>query len=159
MAQLARINPAQTVSSLAAQIVSKTDGKTTRFDVTLDPDGLGKVNVAVEINAKGEISATLSFQHAAATEALSSHSEALRQALADSGLNLAPEDLTFQTGLGGSSGGGQFGTADQNFAETGRNAFSGASAFSAAAGVNAAAENLAFHSLSAGAQSGLNIVI
>src|SRR5204862_4666433 len=40
---------AHTVAHLAEQIVSKSEGKATRFDVQLDPAGLGKVDVRIEI--------------------------------------------------------------------------------------------------------------
>ena len=35
----------QTVANLAAQIVKKLDGRTSQFDVQLDPAGLGQVDV------------------------------------------------------------------------------------------------------------------
>ena len=89
--------PSRTVTSLSAQIIGKLGEQTTRFDVALDPIGLGRVNVQVEINAKGQMSARLSFEHAEAAAVLSRESGALRQALHDAGFQMKPEDLTFQS--------------------------------------------------------------
>ena len=89
--------PSRTVSSLSAQIIGKLGEQSTRFDVALDPAGLGRVNVSVEINAKGEMSARLSFEHPEAAAALSRESGALRQALHDAGFQMKPEDLSFQS--------------------------------------------------------------
>ena len=108
--------PSRTVTGLASQIVQNLDSKITRFEVTLDPEGMGRVNVSVEISAKGEMSARLSFQHADSAHALASESMALRQSLADAGFTLKSEDLTFQSGGQGGAGGfgnGQgFGASD-----------------------------------------------
>ena len=92
--------PSRTVTSLSAQIIGKLGDQSTRFDVALDPSGLGRVNVSVEINAKGEMSARLSFEHPEAAAALSRESGALRQALHDAGFQMKPEDLTFQSNGG-----------------------------------------------------------
>ena len=89
--------PSRTVTNLSAQIIGKLGDQSTRFDVALDPAGLGRVNVSVEINAKGEMSARLSFEHPEAAAALSRESGALRQALHDAGFQMKPEDLTFQS--------------------------------------------------------------
>ena len=43
----------QTVATLAAQIARKLDGRSSRFDVQLDPAGLGKVDVRIEIAPAG----------------------------------------------------------------------------------------------------------
>ena len=92
--------PSRTVTNLSAQIIGKLGDQSTRFDVALDPSGLGRVNVSVEINAKGEMSARLSFEHPEAAAALSRESGALRQALHDAGFQMKPEDLTFQSNGG-----------------------------------------------------------
>ena len=123
----------RTVTSLASQIVQNVDNKVTRFEVALDPEGLGRVNVSVEISAKGEMSARLSFQHADSANALASESVALRQSLADAGFTLKPEDLTFQSGgqtgsqTGSQTGGQGYGASD----DSQRPATGGAAAFGA----------------------------
>jgi Meckel syndrome type 1 protein len=95
---------AQTVANLAAQILKKLDAKTTRFDVELDPAGLGKVNVRIDIGADGQMSAALNCHNPQATEVLKGRSEDLRQALAQAGFDLSG-GLSFETGSGGQGGG------------------------------------------------------
>ncbi len=152
-ALLATATP-QTVNALASQIVQKLDGAATRFQLTLNPEGLGKVDVAIEITAKGAVSATLSFQHAESTAALSSHADALRQALADAGLSLNPEDLSFQTASGGADPhGGQFEQASQG--QTG-NPQAGLAAMSRASD---AVETAPAAAWTASRSAGLNILI
>ena len=144
----------QTVNALAAQIVQKLDGAATRFQLTLNPEGLGKVDVAIEITAKGAVSATLSFQHAESTAVLSRHADALRQALADAGLSLNPEDLSFQTASGGAdTHGGQFEQASQG--QTG-NPHAGLAAMSRASD---AVETAPATAWTASRSAGLNILI
>ena len=109
-----------TVANLSAQIAQKTGGQTSRFDVQLDPLGLGRVNVSVEIDAKGAMSAALSFEKPEAASLLKSHASELQQSLAQAGFNLADASLSFSTAapnasgsagqsalLGGGAGGGQ----------------------------------------------------
>jgi hypothetical protein len=144
--------PSPTVTGLAAEIVRKLDGKVTRFDVTLDPNGLGKVNVSVEINAKGAMSATLSFEHPAATAALASESGALRQALQDAGFNLGTNDLSFQTGLQSSTGGGASSNPFQDASDQQRSASNASSAFNA---MNRAAETADLSALASAAAASL----
>ena len=57
----------ETVAALSAEIVKKADAKTTRFDVALTPDGLGKVDVRIEIGRDGALTASMRFDtvHAA----------------------------------------------------------------------------------------------
>ncbi len=122
--------PSRTVAGLASQIVQNLDSKITRFDVALDPEGLGRVNVSVEISAKGEMSARLSFEHPEAANAMASESVALRQSLQDAGFQLKAEDLTFQSG-GQSGAGGFAGGGSGAFDDGQRPSGGGAAAFSA----------------------------
>ncbi|MFC3069019.1 flagellar hook-length control protein FliK, partial [Phenylobacterium soli] len=98
----------QTVANLAAQIVKKLEAKTTRFDVELDPAGLGKVNVRVDISADGQISAALACHNPHAAEALKARSNELRQALEQAGFDLSG-GLSFEMagGQNGGAGAGQ----------------------------------------------------
>ncbi|HLZ75835.1 flagellar hook-length control protein FliK [Phenylobacterium sp.] len=79
----------QTVANLAAQIVKKLDARSTQFDVQLDPAGLGKVDVRVEIGADGKMSAAMSFDTPQAAAELRSRSVELQQALAQSGFDVS----------------------------------------------------------------------
>jgi flagellar hook-length control protein FliK len=105
-----------TVTNLAAQIVQQSGGKASRFDITLNPAGLGQVNVQVQITAKGELTAALTFQKPEAAGELQARAADLSQALRDAGFDIAPGGLSlaFAGDMGmGSSGGG----ASQNSAQ------------------------------------------
>jgi flagellar hook-length control protein FliK len=95
----------ETVARLAADIVRKLEGQTTRFDVQLDPLGLGKVDVSIEINADGRLSASLSFDSAQTAADLRGRAGELRQALQNAGFDLADGGLSFDMNNPGGSGG------------------------------------------------------
>ncbi|MDB5443377.1 MAG: flagellar hook length determination-like protein, partial [Phenylobacterium sp.] len=105
----------QTVANLAAQIVKKLESKTTRFDVQLDPAGLGKVDVRVEIGAEGRITAALACHTAQGAEALKARSGELQQALEQAGFDVSG-GLSFEMagGQGGQTGAGQGQNDTQN---------------------------------------------
>jgi hypothetical protein len=93
------------VARLAADIARKLEGKTTRFDVQLDPLGLGKVDVSIEINADGRLTAALSFDSSQTAAELRGRAGELRQALEAAGFDLAEGGLSFDmNNPGGSSG-------------------------------------------------------
>lgn len=98
----------ETVAKLASDIVRKLDGKTTRFDLQLDPLGLGKVDVTVEIGADGRLTAALGFDSAQAANELRGRSAELRQALQQAGFEVTDSSLSFDL----SSQGGGFGGRD-----------------------------------------------
>ena len=79
----------ETIANLTAQIVKKLEGRSTRFDVELDPAGLGKVAVRIEIGAHGHISAAMSFETPQAASELRARAGELRQALEQAGFNLS----------------------------------------------------------------------
>ena len=85
----------ETVAALSAEIVKKADAKTTRFDVALTPDGLGKVDVRIEIARDGALTASMRFDTAHAAQELRNKAGELRQALADAGFNVADNALSF----------------------------------------------------------------
>ncbi|UTP38565.1 flagellar hook-length control protein FliK [Phenylobacterium sp. LH3H17] len=79
----------ETVANLAAQIIQKLDGRSTRFDVELNPLGLGQVNVAVEIAANGKMTAALSFETQHAANELRGRSADLQRALEQAGFDVS----------------------------------------------------------------------
>jgi flagellar hook-length control protein FliK len=79
----------ETVANLAAQIVKKLESKSTRFDLELDPAGLGKVNVRVEIGAHGALTAAMSFDNPQAAAELKSRAAELTRALEQAGFDLS----------------------------------------------------------------------
>lgn len=91
----ARATP-QTVAHLAAQIVSKAgSAKATQFDVALDPQGLGRVNVSLRIASDGTLSAAMSFDTPQAAAELRARSDELQRALSQAGFNVADGALSF----------------------------------------------------------------
>lgn len=96
-AETPRATP-QTVALLAAQIANKIDGKATRFDVQLDPHGLGRVDVRVEIGVRGDISAVLNFENPHSAAELRGKSGELQAALEQAGFDLSKASLSFSSG-------------------------------------------------------------
>ncbi len=86
-------SPAGTVANLSAQIVQQAGQRASRFDVQLTPDGLGRVDVAVQIDASGKVTAALSFERPEAAALVKDRSDDLQAALTSAGLTVAPGDL------------------------------------------------------------------
>ncbi len=86
---------AGTVANLSAQIVQQSGQKTSRFDLQLDPAGLGRVDVAVQIDAKGRVTAALSFEKSDSATLLQGQAGALSDALTQAGLSVAPGAISF----------------------------------------------------------------
>jgi hypothetical protein len=89
---------AETVAALAAEVARKLDAKVTRFELQLDPAGLGQVQVALEIRAGGDVSAHLSFERPDTMQDLRARAEELREALKDAGFSVAGGALSFDGG-------------------------------------------------------------
>lgn len=79
----------ETVANLAAQILKKLDGRSTRFNVELTPAGLGRVDVSVEINAHGRISTSMAFDNPQAAAEVKARSADLQQALESAGFDMS----------------------------------------------------------------------
>ncbi|MBC7670660.1 MAG: flagellar hook-length control protein FliK, partial [Gemmatimonadaceae bacterium] len=115
----------ETVSHLTTEITGKAQlGKTSRFDVVLQPEGLGRVDVRIEIAKDGKLTAALNFDNPQAAADMRGKSGELRQALAQAGFIVADTALSFDTS---SQNGGQNQNAFFNFqgGENGRQAFNG----------------------------------
>jgi hypothetical protein len=104
---------AGTAAALAAHIARRFDGKASRFEVQLDPMGLGQVTVSVRIDAQGRLSAALAFDNPAAAAQLQARSAELRANLEQAGFDLSQGGLSFD-----SAGGEAFNQG--GFAESGR---------------------------------------
>jgi flagellar hook-length control protein FliK len=85
----------ETVAKMAAGIIEKLGGQTTRFDLQLEPNGLGKVDVSVEIGRDGKLNAALSFDSAQAASDLKGRSQELRTALEQAGFSIGDGGLSF----------------------------------------------------------------
>lgn len=102
----------ETTAQISAQILRKLEGRATRFDMTLTPESLGRVDVSLTVEADGQVSARLAFDNPAAAIELRGRVDELRRQLADAGLNLSRDNLEF-TDRNPQSGSGQ-GTFDQH---------------------------------------------
>lgn len=105
LSQLSRAT-VETTAQIAAQIVKKLDGRSTRFDMALTPEGLGRVDVSLEIESDGQVTARLAFDNPAAATDLRARADELRRQLLDAGLQLSRDDLEFaerdpSSGFGG----------------------------------------------------------
>jgi flagellar hook-length control protein FliK len=118
----ARATP-ETVSSLAAQILRKADGRTSRFDVELHPADLGRVDVRLEIGANGRMTAAMSFENPQAAAELRGRAHELQAALEHAGFDVSG-GLTFDVagdrGQGGQNLAGQQQQPDGGGASRGR---------------------------------------
>ncbi|MEW5686308.1 MAG: flagellar hook-length control protein FliK, partial [Pseudomonadota bacterium] len=148
----------ETVANLAAQIIKKLDARTTRFDVELDPHGLGKVDVRVEIGANGRITAAMTFDNPQAAQDVKARANELQRALEQAGFDMQGGALSFDVAQERGQGGQGRAWQDQN--ETGTT-FRG-QAFRAAletAGDAANAANQGALRLSRGVRTGLDVRI
>lgn len=100
---------ADNIAALAAHISKKMDGKTLRFDMELRPSDMGRVDVRMEINADGKLSAHLSFDSPVAESEFRGRQDDLRRQLEQSGFNLEDGSLSFSS-------------RDQNPQQSGRDA-------------------------------------
>ena len=85
----------ETVAKLAAGILDKLEGQSTKFDLRLDPHGLGKVDVSVEIGSDGKLTAQLGFDSQLGLSELRGRAQELRTALEQAGFTLADNALNF----------------------------------------------------------------
>ena len=147
---------------LASEIVRQAGRKASRFEVALNPDGLGRVDVRLDISADGKLSARLAFDRPEAAAALGAQAGELRQALSQAGFDVSPQALTFETAPGGMGSGGAglgaggfggFGGDGSDGARAGSRAFASAQPDDLDAAMAAAA------SRNATAASGLDIRI
>ncbi|MNS31008.1 Flagellar hook-length control protein FliK [compost metagenome] len=131
------LNPSQlsratveTTAHLAAQILKKLEGRSTRFDMALTPEGLGRVDVSLEIDSDGRLAARLAFDNPAAATDMRARADELRRQLQDAGFQLAQDSLEFSERNPSSGfGGGAFERAPD------RRAFAGAARLAAEADV------------------------
>ncbi len=78
-----------TVASLAAQILKKLDERSTRFQIELEPAGLGKVDVRLEVAAHGRLAASMSFDNAQSAADLRGRAGELTRALEQAGFDVS----------------------------------------------------------------------
>lgn len=118
----APLSTSATAPHLAAEISRKFEGKSAQFDVSLTPEGLGKVDVKITINARGEVSAAMRFDNPQAAAELKGRAAELQRALEQSGFSLSREGISFNDGQGQGFGAQQQQASQQDWQETARRA-------------------------------------
>jgi flagellar hook-length control protein FliK len=101
----------ESLSALSMQIHKKLDQGSTKFAIELYPADLGKVEVSLHIGRDGKTTAHLTFDSPVTAASFSASEPELRQQLADAGVSLDKDSLSFSSREGSSQGGGGFGSA------------------------------------------------
>ena len=82
-------------AQIAAQILRKLEGRSTRFEIALRPDELGRVDVKLDIDSEGRLAARLAFDNPAAATDLRGRADELRRQLEAAGFQLADDAFEF----------------------------------------------------------------
>jgi hypothetical protein len=93
----------EATAQIAAQILRRLEGRSTRFEMALTPDELGRVDVKLDIDAEGRLNARLAFDNPAAATDLRGRADELRRQLEDAGFHLADDAFEFAERDSGSS--------------------------------------------------------
>ena len=136
-------------ADLAAQMAAKISAGSSRFQLQLNPLGLGRVDVSVSIGGDRQLTAALSFADPQTASALSAHAGELKTALEQAGFNVPAGGFDFTSGAAGAmdanlqggfdpgaSSGGSFGNGGSGAPGGGGMAAFGAGEALAAAGAN-----------------------
>ncbi|HVK43058.1 MAG TPA: flagellar hook-length control protein FliK [Phenylobacterium sp.] len=90
-------------AQIAAQILRKLEGRSTRFEITLKPAELGRVDVKLDVDSEGRLAARLAFDNPAAATDLRGRADELRRQLEQAGFQLADDAFEFAERDSGSS--------------------------------------------------------
>lgn len=93
----------EATAQIAAQILRRLEGRSTRFEIALRPDELGRVDVKLDIDAEGRLKARMAFDNPAAATDLRGRADELRRQLEDAGFHLADDAFEFADRDSGSS--------------------------------------------------------
>ncbi len=99
----ARLAP-HAAHALGAHIARRFNDGARVFDIRLDPPELGRVEVKLELGPDNKVSAVLTAERADSLDALQRSARDLEKALAEAGLDLADNGLSFQLGEDRSGG-------------------------------------------------------
>ncbi|WP_292124666.1 flagellar hook-length control protein FliK [Brevundimonas sp.] len=93
----------EATAQIAAQILRRLEGRSTRFEMALTPDELGRVDVKLDIDSEGRLNARLAFDNPIAATDLRGRADELRRQLEDAGFHLAADAFEFAERDSGSS--------------------------------------------------------
>ena len=102
LSQLSRVT-IEATAQIAAQILRRLEGRSTRFEMALTPDELGRVDVKLDIDSEGRLNARLAFDNPAAATDLRGRADELRRQLEEAGFQLAQDAFEFAERDSGSS--------------------------------------------------------
>lgn len=85
----------EATAQVAAQIQRRLDGRSTRFEMVLTPESLGRVDVSLDIDSEGRLAARLAFDNPAAALDMKGRVDDLRRQLEAAGFQLADDALDF----------------------------------------------------------------
>ncbi len=91
-------------ADLAAQMAAKVVSGSSRFQLQLNPLGLGRVDVSVSIGSDRQLTAALSFADPQTASALSAHAGELKTALEQAGFNVPAGGFDFTSNATGALG-------------------------------------------------------
>ena len=94
-AQAPSVPVTETVQRLASQIVQTAQGPASQFTLNLHPAELGGVQVKIQVDRRGVVSASMTFDSPQAAADLKAHAADLRAALNDAGFDVSDDGLTF----------------------------------------------------------------
>lgn len=85
----------EATAQMAAQIIRRMDARSTRFEMALTPDDLGRVDVSLDIDEHGRLAARLAFDNPAAALDMKGRVDDLRRQLEEAGFHLADDAFQF----------------------------------------------------------------
>jgi Meckel syndrome type 1 protein len=85
----------QTITRLVSQIVETAQGPASQFNLTLHPAELGGVQVKIQVDRHGTVSASMTFDNPQAAADLKAHSADLKAALNQAGFDVSDDGLSF----------------------------------------------------------------
>ncbi|WP_174302096.1 flagellar hook-length control protein FliK, partial [Caulobacter sp. S45] len=99
-------------ADLAAQMAAKVAAGSSRFQLQMNPLGLGRVDVSVSIGANRQLTAALRFADPQTASTLSAHAGELKTALEQAGFNVPAGGFDFTSSAAGALGAGLQGGFD-----------------------------------------------
>lgn len=86
---------AQTMALVSARFIQTLQGRATRFDMTLTPESLGRVDVRMSVDGDGRVAARLAFDNPLAMTDFRGRADELRRELEAAGFTLSDEGFEF----------------------------------------------------------------